>query len=79
MAYRLADGRAAKSTIASNAGYCVLRAAAPSGNAHRYILFLGKSGVANFKVLGGYDSAEEAKQAAEAHHAKSQEEIAVPG
>jgi hypothetical protein len=71
--YQLRDGTYAQSTIASDAGYCVCRSNLAGSAAYRYVAFHGRTGESHFKVLGGYDSAEEAKAACEAHEAKSRE------
>ena len=71
--FKLKDGSYAQSTIASDAGYCICRSNLAGTEAYRYIAFHGRTGERHFKVLGGYDSAEEAKASCEAHAAKSRE------
>ena len=73
-AYKLKDGRAAQNTIASSEGYAVLRCTANSVPTGRFISFLVR--LDSRLVLGGYDSADEAKAACEHHHAQRVEAAA---
>jgi hypothetical protein len=77
--YKLKDGSNAGETIASDAGYCitrtrqVLRDVMEQDAPRRYLAWHGRSGDAHFKMLGYYDTAEEAKEACKTHFARSQE------
>ncbi len=68
------DGVAVR-TIRSDAGYAVLQCTANKMATGRYVAF--KVNVDRREVLGGYDSAEEAKLACEHHNAKRMEEAAA--
>ena len=62
-------------TIRSDSGYAVLQCSANGVATGRYVAF--KVNVDRREVLGGYDSAEEAKLACEHHNAKRMEEAAA--
>ena len=71
--YKLKDGSNAANTICSERGYAILRSTRdgkPDGRflAFRYVAY-------GIKVIGGYDSADDAKAACEHHAAK--EEVAA--
>lgn len=71
--YKLKDGSLAQATIASDSGYCICRSFVECTQAYRFIAFHGRTGEPHFKVIGGYDTAEEAKTACDAHEAQSRE------
>lgn len=81
-AYRLKDGSYAQSTIASDAGYAICRTRASiqgvmgSAAPLRYLAFKCFPNNAPPLVLGGYDTAEEAKAACEAYQVKASEVVA---
>lgn len=74
--YKLKDGSYAQETIASTAGYAIVRTRASipgvvaSAAPYRYIAFKGFSDRPGQFVLGGYETSEEAKAACESHAAK---------
>jgi len=80
--FKLKDGSYAQSTIASDAGYAICRTRASlsgvvgSAAPLRYLAFKCFSNNAPPLVLGGYDTAEEAKAACEAHQIKASEVVA---
>lgn len=58
-------------TISSDAGYSILRCTANGVPTGRFIAFIER-----YKVLGGYDSREEAQQACQQHLYQTQQAVA---
>lgn len=65
--YKLKDGTNAPHTLVSSAGYSLLRCTCNGVPTGRYLLFKGVNTTRDFIVIGGYDSSDAAKAAAEAH------------
>jgi len=66
----IAKGMFSDHTLASDVGYCVLRCTANGTPTGRFLAFRGRVGKPEFEVLGGYDTADEAKAACDFHHAQ---------